>query len=295
MCRFLTYSGPKALMSPLIFKASNSLVMQSKYAQKRKVPTNADGFGLGWYPTQDDPIPATFVNVDPAWSNRNLKMIAEKVETQHYFAHVRDASKGMPVSQANCHPFSCMHYLWMHNGRLDQFDKFRRQLLNQLSDRAFALIKGNTDSEYAFALFMDKLEFAEQASLSQLENAMEATIACIMRLRKAAGADTNAFINFAVTDGKHTVVTRFATLEGVKPASLFFGRGKVNECLEGIEFIPHTEAVQDTEQASIIICSEPPTDQSEHWTKVERNHMVSAIGNERVSQRKLDLPFQSEL
>ncbi|QYJ87665.1 class II glutamine amidotransferase [Shewanella mesophila] len=290
MCRFLTYSGPKALMSPLVFQATNSLVMQSKYAQKRKVPTNADGFGLGWYPTQDDPIPATFVNVDPAWSNRNLKTIAEKVETRHYFAHVRDASKGMPVSQANCHPFGCMHYLWMHNGRLDQFEKFRRPLLNMLTNRAFDLIKGNTDSEYAFALFMDKLGFISNASLSQLEQAMEATIKTIMLLRKEVGADSNAFINFAITDGYHTLATRFATHEEAKPASLFFGQGIISDNKGVIDFTPNT-----SDSACIIICSEPPTENNGRWTKVHRNHIVCASGHHKVYQRPINLPFQAEL
>jgi glutamine amidotransferase len=291
MCRFLTYSGPATLMSPLIFEAENSLVMQSKYAQKRKVPTNADGFGLGLYANHEDPIPATFVSVDPAWSNRNLKSIAEKVKTGHYFAHIRDASKGMPVSQANCHPFQCMHYLWMHNGRLDLFDSFRRALLNGLSDRAFGLIKGNTDSEYAFALFMDKLDFKQSASAEDLELAMVETIREIMRLRKAAGADTNAFINFAVTDGFHTIATRFATLETSQPASLFFAKGEITQQNGEVDIV-----VSDApERQSIMICSEPFTEEDEQWVKVDRNHIVIAHGNVSVMQKPIELPYQVSL
>ena len=291
MCRFLTYSGPETLMSPLIFEAENSLVMQSKYAQKRKVPTNADGFGLGWYALHDDTIPATFVNVDPAWSNRNLKTIAEKVPTRHYFAHVRDASKGMPVSQGNCHPFQCMHYLWMHNGRLDMFDSFRRALMSGLSDRAFSLIKGNTDSEHAFALFMDKLGFKESASADELEQAMVETIREIMVLRKQAGAETNAFINFAITDGYHTVATRFTTLETCQPASLFYAHGEVTK-IDGIVDVIHCD---DPERQSIMICSEPLTEEDAQWIKVERNHIVIAHGNTKVMQKPIELPFQADL
>ncbi|MFT5705620.1 MAG: glutamine amidotransferase [Shewanella sp.] len=291
MCRFLTYTGPATVMSPLIFHAENSLVSQSKYAQKRKVPTNADGFGLGWYPIQDDPIPATFVNVDPAWSNRNLKMIADKVQTHHYFAHVRDASKGMPVSQANCHPFQCMHYLWMHNGRLDLFDSFRRSLLNILSDRAFSLIKGNTDSEYAFALFMDQLEFNPSASLAQLEDAMVATIAKIMQIRKQCGADTNAFINFAVTDGINTLVTRFATLESAQPASLFYGTGSLRFNEEVLEF----NATDNNNEVCVIVCSEPLTDDENIWQKVKRNHLITVSGDHCITQKPIPLPYQAAL
>ncbi|MEC4725116.1 class II glutamine amidotransferase [Shewanella sp. D64] len=289
MCRFLTYRGPATVMSPLIFQAENSLVSQSKFSQKRKIPINADGFGLGWYPIQDDPIPATFVNVDPAWSNRNLKMIGDKVQTHHYFAHVRDASVGMPVSQANCHPFQCMHYLWMHNGRLDLFDSFRRTLLNSLSDRAFSLIKGNTDSEYAFALFMDQLKFNPKASLIQLEVAMVATIEKIMQIRKLCGANTNAFINFAVTDGVNTIVTRFATLESAQPASLFYGTGSLS-CIEGVVRITPTD---DKSKMCMIVCSEPLTDDINIWKKVERNHLVSVTHDHKITQKPIPLPYQT--
>ncbi|MBV7315795.1 class II glutamine amidotransferase [Shewanella sp. NIFS-20-20] len=290
MCRFLTYSGPATVMSPLIFQAANSLVSQSKYAQKRSVPTNADGFGLGWYPQHEDPMPATFVNVDPAWSNRNLAMIASKVQTSQYFAHVRDASLGMPVSQANCHPFQHMHYLWMHNGCLEQFDCFRRTLLTGLSDRAFNLIKGNTDSEYAFALFMDKLEFNPAATLADLEAAMFATIDTIMQVRKQCGAESNALLNFALTDGKHTLVTRFATSASGQPASLFYGEGQLVAQPNGI-------SLQETDDANlrcVIVSSEPLTPDSQQWHKIARNHVITVGPNHTVKLKPMPLAYQTE-
>ncbi|MFC1502984.1 class II glutamine amidotransferase [Pseudomonadota bacterium] len=291
MCRFLTYSGPATTMAALILDAELSLVVQSKSAEKRKIPTNADGFGVGWYPLHDDPEPATFVSIEPVWSNRNLKVMANKVLSGHYFAHVRDASLGMPVTPSNCHPFQCMNYLWMHNGRLDQFDTFRRGLLNLLSERAFHLIQGNTDSEYAFALFMDILGFKENASAQELGDAMKKTILRIMLLRKEYGANTNAFLNFAVSDGKNTIVTRFATDEKVRPASLFFTKGKLHSQANQVEI----HATNALDEQCVIVCSEPLTRQKNKWIKVERNHMVIANGNAVISQAPIDLPFQYEL
>lgn len=176
MCRFLTYSGPLTLMRPLIFSTENSLVEQSKYSKKRVRPVNGDGFGVGWYPDFDDPEPGTFLSIEPAWSNLNLAHISSKIRTQNFFAHVRDASVGMPVSEANCHPFQYGCFLWMHNGRLDQFTRFKRLLINQLSDKAYAMINGTTDSEHAFALFLDEISFDDTADAVEMERAMIATI-----------------------------------------------------------------------------------------------------------------------
>ncbi|MBY6186460.1 class II glutamine amidotransferase [Marinobacter hydrocarbonoclasticus] len=291
MCRFILYRGAETLMYPLLYDAENGLVAQSKNAQKRKKPLNADGFGLGWYTGHGDPEPATFVNVDPAWSNRNLAMIASKVPTRHFFAHVRDASVGMPVSQANCHPFSFGRYLFMHNGRLDRFDSFKRALQKELSDEAFGLIEGNTDSEHAFALFMDTIGFKSQCSAAELEQGLLHTIEKIMWLRQRHGADTNAFINFAVSDGEQMLATRFNSDHSVQPASLFMAGGVKLVTEGGFKL----QRVRAGETAATLICSEPLTAQKSLWQKVERNHLVRALADGSVEQVALDLPQQADL
>jgi len=262
MCRFIAYSGDRTLMDTLIFSVSNSLVQQSKKAKMRINPLNGDGFGIGWYPEHDDPIPGTFVSVEPAWSNRNLNQIAAKIPTCHFFAHVRDASIGMPVSQSNCHPFQYGPYLWMHNGRLDQFSLFRRLIFNDLSDQAFDFIKGNTDSECAFAIFLDEINFNLEISHQKLKQAMKATITRINNYRKQVNADTNAFINFAVTNGKSSLFTRYSSLSDIRPASLFYSQNKNN----------------------IIVSSEPLTEIKNHWKKVERSTLLSIENNKVTSE-----------
>ena len=266
MCRFIAYSGKSIFMKTLIFDASNSLVQQSKKAKMRVNPLNGDGFGVGWYPDHGDPIPGTFVSVEPAWSNRNLGQIASKIPTHHFFAHVRDASVGMPVSQSNCHPFQYGPYLWMHNGRLDQFSRFRRLIINDLSNKAFDFIKGNTDSECAFALFLDEINFDEEASFEKLKQAMKTTISRINGYRKQVNADTNAFINFALTNRKVSLFTRYSSNIDVRPASLFYSQSEDN----------------------IIVSSEPLSDIKAHWVKVERSTLVAIEKNKVTTERLIN-------
>lgn len=262
MCRFLAYSGSPILMEELIFNAENSLVNQSKHATMRNNPLNGDGFGLGWYPDHDE-IPGTFVSIEPAWSNRNLIQLSSKIKTEHFFAHIRDASKGMPVSQSNCHPFQYGPFLWMHNGRLDQFSRFRRQIMNDLSDKAFNFIQGNTDSECAFALFLDEINFDRNATDEQLINAMKSTIRKIAQYRRSAGANRNALINFAFTSKRLSLFTRLSTINDVRPASLFY-----KQC-----------------QDALIVSSEPLEDKS-LWAKVERNTLL-IIKNRQIEQQNI--------
>jgi glutamine amidotransferase len=44
--------------------------------------------------------------------------------------------------------------MWMHNGGIAEFDKIKRKLQNCLSEDLFLFVQGNTDSEWAFALFL---------------------------------------------------------------------------------------------------------------------------------------------
>jgi len=60
--------------------------------------------------------PGVFTSISPAWNNDNLYRLSHKVQSPLVFAHVRAASLGSVVSEANCHPFAVGKYMFMHNG-----------------------------------------------------------------------------------------------------------------------------------------------------------------------------------
>lgn len=55
MCRWLAYSGSPVRLDDLLYKPVNSLVMQSKHSRLGAETTNGDGFGIGWYGTEETP------------------------------------------------------------------------------------------------------------------------------------------------------------------------------------------------------------------------------------------------
>lgn len=275
MCRFLAYSGPKTFMQDLLLNSIHSLVDQSKHARMRFEPVNGDGFGVGWYPDHDDPVPGTFVSIEPAWSNRNLREIATKIPTSHFFAHVRDASFGMPVSQANCHPFQFGNYLWMHNGFMADFDQCRRALMDSLSDSAFNMIKGNTDSEHAFALFLDELGLDQQehhqaVNSTQLFETVSRTIARIIKIRNESGCHSEAHMNFAVSNGQSSVYTRFDHNSESNPPTLFYLQTK-NESGE-----------------ELIVASEPLSEEG-NWQEVQNGQVLVVEKSGQMEIRNLEV------
>lgn len=266
MCRFLAYNGPSTLMHDFLFDHSYSLVNQSKRARMRHDPVNGDGFGVGWYPEHDDRIPGAFVSIEPAWSNRNLQEIAAKIPTRHFFAHVRDATPGMPVSQANCHPFKAEQWLWMHNGYLGEFAKCRRLLLSSLSDAAFHFIKGNTDSEHVFALFLDKLKQQGGTSGGDILAALTASIQGLDKIRQEAGCTSEAHLNFALTNGQTSLYSRLALQTDQAPPSLHYRENS----------------------DSLVVASEPLSEEDD-WQQVENGQVLIKEEGKALVVRELAL------
>ena len=153
MCRFVAYIGSPMIIEELIIKPSNSLVNQSFDAQDSEMTINGDGFGIGWYDKELKEEPGLYVSVLPAWNDKNLLNIASITQSSCFFAHVRAATIG-GVSLENCHPFKYNEYLMMHNGGIEDFDVIKKDMVALLDDEAFLWIKGQSDTQYMFALFM---------------------------------------------------------------------------------------------------------------------------------------------
>lgn len=269
MCRFLAYAGTPVTMDVLLYKPKNSLVKQSKKALERKDPLNADGFGLGWYVPEIDPQPATFVSTRPAWNDFNLPSIAPKIQSPCIFAHVRAASHGS-ISEVNCHPFRYEDLLLMHNGRLIGFRTIQRALRARLTDETYGWIRGATDSEHFFALFLDRLNAADRDDPVRVANVLETSLAEILSLFQDAGVRKPFFLNTAITNGRWIIATRYATHTDEPPPTLYWAAGSRFDCGEGDCYMQTT----DTQNQAVLVTSEKLTGIVEDWHPVPLNHLL---------------------
>ncbi len=208
----------------------------------RRGQNNADGFGIGFY---TDPklgsAPCLFTSTTPAWNCTNLQRIASKTASRLIFGHVRATTEGS-LSEDNCHPFTHGSLMWMHNGGLGGWKHIKRKLGARLADKWYLGVKGGTDSEWAFALFLDTLErLGHDPSAcpekgfgpTVLRTAVEQTIAQINALTdsipqdvlQSEDVDTRSLLNFAVTDGHSIICTRYISSSRDEAASLYYSSG----------------------------------------------------------------------
>jgi predicted glutamine amidotransferase len=228
MCRFVLYLGPRTRLSSLIVEPGHSLIRQSVHSREREEPLNGDGFGVGWYAKELSAEPAVFRSITPAWNNRNLQNLARVVASDCVLAHVRAATQSSGVNEANCHPFRWRRYLCMHNGDIGDFRLVRRKLLASVCDEAFQNVYGSTDSEHFFALYIDSwLALDDDDPARRMARALKLAIERALILVREAGAGSPSYMNVAIADGDHAVVSRFTDDSEAAPESLYWFAGSL--------------------------------------------------------------------
>lgn len=268
MCRFVLYLGEPLTLDVLTTKPAHSLIHQSYQSRERPEPLNGDGFGIAWYADDLSDEPAVYRSTTPAWNNPNLRELARVTRSGCVLAHVRAATPPLPVTELNCHPFKHGRFSLMHNGFIPNFTSLRRRLLRELSEEAFALIAGSTDSEHLLAMFVDRHKNTEGTPLERMAAALRRTIADVVAFCAAADIATRPRLNVAVSDGRCAVVSR-CCLDAAKADTLYVHRGKAYVCEQGECRMVATEAGT----GAVLVASEPLSTEP-GWEMVPVNHLV---------------------
>jgi glutamine amidotransferase len=132
--------------------------------------------------------------------------------------------------------------MWMHNGGLGGWKYIKRQLGESLADKWYLGVQGGTDSEWAFALYLDTLErmghdpsyppatgfgptVLRQAMLQTIKQINDFIAEIPPNVVQDENVDTRSLLNFAITDGHSVVCTRYVSSRTDEAASLYYSSG----------------------------------------------------------------------
>lgn len=151
---------------------------------------HADGWGLSLY---DGKFARTFLEQDPAHSSRLARFLRENpILTRLAVAHVRKMTRGI-ASLPNTHPFVRVlhrrHIVFAHNGTLPSVKERPLRVESTL---------GDTDSEYAFCVILEKLRESYGAHYPDDPKELGKTL---FELANELGKD--GIFNFIFADGEH--------------------------------------------------------------------------------------------
>ncbi len=282
MCRLMAYKGTPIVIDDLLYKPKNSLITQSINAKEIEEPLNGDGFGIGWYVREINNEPVTFVSVNPAWNNRNLRNLAPKVKTNCMLAHVRAATVG-DVSESNCHPFQYKNILMAHNGGVEEFGKIKRHLREPLSDELYNWIKGQTDSEHLFAYLLNHL-FKNHKTVTPeaVVDSFEQMFRDVKKLMAKYGIKEEAYMNMAFTNGEFVVASRYVSDPKQEALTLYHSEGSRFVVEDGITRL----VAPEDDDGAVLVVSEKLSDDKD-WTMIPPNHFVIVEQNLNVRVRPI--------
>ncbi len=307
MCRALLYLGEPVVLDNLLFQPDSALVRQS-YMPKMLNMLNLAGFGLrAWDPGSHAPDKPFFYGSPslPVF-DRNLKNLAEKVRARCVLAHVRGVaySTAVEISLQNVHPFQFEGLQWAlaHNGDLAGIHEMKPLLAASIRPEFLARIKGTTDSEWIYALFVSQLaDPAAECGEEEVFAAIEATLAIIRRAREKLGIDVSSSVNLFIANGRQLAALRycfdFGRYRTDAPArvheanlnflSLWYTLGRDYALHEG-----EWQMSGGAERAdSILVASEPLTRDTSSWVELpEYGVLFAELRNGRpyVSVKLLD-------
>ncbi|HKH32484.1 MAG TPA: class II glutamine amidotransferase [Gaiellaceae bacterium] len=253
MCRWLAYSGSPVRLERLLYEPKHSLIDQSLHSRLGAETTNGDGFGIGWYGVGG--TPGVFHSIEPAWNDRNLRELANHIESPLVFAHIR-AATATPVQLTNCHPFRYGRWLWMHNGVIYDLPKVKRDLVLAIDPALYPEIQGSTDSEIFFYLALT-LGLEDDPA-----RAVQDAVGFIEETGRRHGVEHPIQMTVATSDGESIWAFRYASAGRAR--SLFF-----STAVETLRMLyPDDARLQDLSEESRLVVSEPLGSLVGAWNEV---------------------------
>ncbi len=246
MCRWIAYRGETTALEQYVTAPAHSLIAQSINALEATASINGDGFGLGWYGSH--PEPGLYREIRPAWSDENLRHLCRHLQSHLFFAHVR-AATGTAITRANCHPFACGTWMFMHNGFVGSWNRLRRKVEALIPDEFYASRIGTTDSEAIFLAIMG-------AGIDRPVAATERTLARLTDFLNGGGSNERFRFTAALSNGRDLYAFRYAVNDR---ANTLYYRESDN---------------------GIVVVSEPLDRDHSNWTSVPESHALLAPSGE---------------
>lgn len=290
MCRALMYLGHTVSLYDLLYKTDASLVKQAYDPRYMHGMQNLAGFGMAAWSKQfaTDQKPLMFKSLTLPFYDKNLENIATQITGECILAHVR----GMPyegdqlgmrnvISQQNLHPFifEDTNVVLAHNGAVSSLDVLKPTLIKAINPRYFSQIKGSTDTEWLYALFLSRLP-SLAPSLQEMVQAVFESLEILRNSRNELNVSSFSPINLFITDGKRLIATRYVIdyghyVPGIIDAhlsyhSLWYTLGEAYTGISG-----HYEMRGYPAKSSIIVSSEPLTIDPSSWIKVPEYSLLA--------------------
>ncbi len=164
------------------------------------------GWGLGFYQGND-----VLLRRRPSDDRGEIDVAAltHDVRADVLVGNVRPLNHGEPRTE-NTQPFRYRQWLFAHSGDVAEFERLRDRLTSSIPDFLQRNVRGETDSELLFYLFLSFLHDAgalrDAAPGPVVTTALRSTLALVDRLCEEEGAADAGPTGFMVSNGEYLAV-----------------------------------------------------------------------------------------
>ena len=200
MCRLFGFrSVIPSQMHRSLLEADNAILHQSQ--------VHSDGWGVAYFVGG---APHVIKSTSPAVEDRLFRRVSGILASETVLAHIRKATHG-DLCITNAHPFQYGHWVFIHNGNMEGFEKLKGRLLKEVSPLLRRFILGNTDSEVLFYTILTRLSRRIElhrggCCLADLAAAVRESVAKVTEIigpfhLQEDGPPEKTYLTFILTDG----------------------------------------------------------------------------------------------
>ena len=135
----------------------------------------------------------------------DLASLTRDVRTDALVGNVRGVAFGEPRTQ-NTQPFRYREWLFAHHGTVNKFEQLRNRLADSIPDYLRGNVRGETDSELIFFLYLSFLHDAGKlrgpTPAAAVTDALRGTRALLDRLAREEGAEDAGVMGLLVSNGE---------------------------------------------------------------------------------------------
>lgn len=299
MCRILAYVGEELPVASLLLEPENSLINQTLDPERHPLMQLA-GWGFGaWSEHLLKPEkPFLYRRPVAAFYDNNVVNVIPSLQASTLLAHVRadHYDTEAVLADENCHPYLYDKTPWImaHNGNLPNWRLLQKELLSHCKDDYLKQLRGSTDTELIYLLFLSLLQ---SDSVEDVRQAFEDMLGLIMKTMKKldlvglskqkivlATRDRLIAVNYGLGhDGQADVSGDWRELRQAEPDSDDFLLSMLLEpmyVLLGQNFDNYSnsysvDVTEADEATSAIVASEPLTDAVDDWLHLEFGQMIA--------------------
>ena len=199
MARMFGFIGNRSDLGARVLEVNASVL------RIRREPSVPLGWGIGFFQSGE-----VLLRRRPIDERDLIDMseAAENVRTDVMIGHIRRATVGS-LRTENTHPFRYRSWLYAQTGTIQGFDRLRDRLLASQPEFLRRNVRGETDSELFFYLFLSFLHDAghlndTHVAPEHIRAALRASIALVDRLSAEEGQGENHG-DILVTNGEHMI------------------------------------------------------------------------------------------